>query len=328
MLSSLHIRNLALVQELDLELSAGLNTVTGETGAGKSLVIGAIQWLAGARASGASIRKGEKSCEVSAVLRIPEEYAALMAKWRAFAAENGIPNGDDERELLLRRVVTENGSRAFVEIHDYIDPGEDETFGDPANVVADFDGLLLSLQAHSGKPAARVGSGVCKGDLLISGVTVDRYGQAHFYEARGKATALHDDVLELEGNAQSDFIGYEKVQTVPAVRLFHVTVPLGMFSLRRDFDVFTCKRQAELGGVPLPLWLIRQTRCYRTARKNEDALSLLLDDHTRASEEKYAATNVLDAALTIERKKETLRLTEESRCIDFIGVEKELGVGE
>ncbi len=114
MLSSLHIRNLALVQELDLELSTGLNTVTGETGAGKSLVIGAIQWLAGARASGGAIRKGEKSCEVSAVLRIPEEYGTLMEKWRTFAAENGIPNGDDERELLLRRVVTENGSRAFI----------------------------------------------------------------------------------------------------------------------------------------------------------------------------------------------------------------------
>lgn len=238
--------------------------------------------------------------------------------------------GQAGQHLLSGRVswlgVQLNGTRAVVEVHDYIDRGEDLTFGAPANLVADFDGLLLSLQAHSGKPAARVGSGVCKGDLLISGVTEDRYGQAHFYEARGKATALHDDVLELEGSAQSDFSAYEKVQTVPAVRLFHVTVPLGMFSLRRDFDVFTCTKQAEFGGVPLPLWLIRQTRCYRTTRKNEDTLPLLLDDHTRAAETKYAATNVLDATLTVKREGGKLRIVEESRCIDFIGVKKELEI--
>ena len=47
MLQSLHIRNLALVTELDLELTGGFNVITGETGAGKSLIIGAIQLLAG-----------------------------------------------------------------------------------------------------------------------------------------------------------------------------------------------------------------------------------------------------------------------------------------
>ncbi|HRV31954.1 MAG TPA: AAA family ATPase, partial [Kiritimatiellia bacterium] len=63
MLESLHIRNLALVSELDLDFGPGMNAVTGETGAGKSLVIGAIQLLAGGRATPAVIRREEKSCE-------------------------------------------------------------------------------------------------------------------------------------------------------------------------------------------------------------------------------------------------------------------------
>ena len=220
--------------------------------------------------------------------------------------------------------VNLGGSRAEIEVHDYIDPGEDDTFGDPANIVADFDGLLLSLQAHSGKAAARVGSGVRKGDLLISGVVVDRFGVSHFYEARGAATALHSDSLTCESPGRIEYPAYRKVQTVPAVRVLHLTIPLGLFSLSRDFDRFTSVRQAQLGGVPLPLWLVKQTRCYRTTRAGEDGFDLLLDDFSRAFRQRYAATNVLSSALQLTHKDGLYTLTARSRCIDFIGTKQEI----
>ena len=113
MLENLHIRNLALVTELDIDFGEGLNTVTGETGAGKSLIIGAVQLLAGGRATPASIRKGAKSCEVAGVIRLGEPFDALLSSIDSTLEEAGIAPCE-ERRLLLRRVVTESGSRAYV----------------------------------------------------------------------------------------------------------------------------------------------------------------------------------------------------------------------
>ena len=113
MLQSLHIRNLALVTELDLELTGGFNVITGETGAGKSLIIGAIQLLAGGRATPALIRNGEKRCEVSAQFDLKTVQPALRSRLEAMLEEAGI-EACDEEGLLLRRIISETGSRSFV----------------------------------------------------------------------------------------------------------------------------------------------------------------------------------------------------------------------
>jgi DNA repair protein RecN (Recombination protein N) len=113
MLESLHIKNLALFTEQHLDFSSGLNTVSGETGAGKSLVIGAIQLLSGMRASSAIIRRGSTSCEVSAVFNLSSLFPALQERVNFLLEEAALPPCEDKR-LLIRRSINENGSRAFV----------------------------------------------------------------------------------------------------------------------------------------------------------------------------------------------------------------------
>ena len=68
MLQSLRIRNLALLDEVSLDFEAGFTAVTGETGAGKSILLGALSLLAGERADKTIIRQGAPSCEVEASL--------------------------------------------------------------------------------------------------------------------------------------------------------------------------------------------------------------------------------------------------------------------
>ncbi|MDQ0288700.1 DNA repair protein RecN [Oligosphaera ethanolica] len=113
MLSSLHICNFALVQELDLEFGPGLNTITGETGAGKSLIIGAVQLLAGGRATPGSIRRGAKTCEVSGIIMLGGGDEQLRHQLEEHLQAAALPPCEDG-ELLIRRVLTENGSRAYV----------------------------------------------------------------------------------------------------------------------------------------------------------------------------------------------------------------------
>ncbi len=113
MIEHLHIRNLALVVDQEIELGPGLNTISGETGAGKSLLLGALQLLLGGRAAPAIVRRGEKQCEVTAAVRIPRTFDALRKQVDALLEEGGIP-ACEEDVLLLRRVVGASSSRAYV----------------------------------------------------------------------------------------------------------------------------------------------------------------------------------------------------------------------
>src|SRR5215831_17216860 len=70
MLTTLRIKNLALVTDLTLELQPGCNVITGETGAGKSVILGALNLVLGERADRTLIRNGEESCSVEAVFDV------------------------------------------------------------------------------------------------------------------------------------------------------------------------------------------------------------------------------------------------------------------
>jgi DNA repair protein RecN (Recombination protein N) len=111
-LQTLQIRNLALVTELEVTFARGFNAVTGETGAGKSLVLGALQLLLGVRAGPDLIRRGEEQCEVSALLHLGPAGGSLLTAVDGVLATAGAPACEDGL-LLLRRVISTSGSRAY-----------------------------------------------------------------------------------------------------------------------------------------------------------------------------------------------------------------------
>ncbi|MFA7005764.1 MAG: AAA family ATPase, partial [Verrucomicrobiia bacterium] len=110
MLTTLRIKNLALVADLTLELQPGYNVITGETGAGKSILIGALNLLLGERADRTLIRSGEESCAVEAGFDVSQ----LRAPLKPFLDENGLEPCEDG-QLVVKRVFTAAGSnRQFV----------------------------------------------------------------------------------------------------------------------------------------------------------------------------------------------------------------------
>src|ERR1043165_2711538 len=98
MLTTLRIKNLALVADLTLELSPGYNVISGETGAGKSIIIGALNLVLGERADRTLIRSGSDSCAVEAVFDI----AKLRAPIKSWLDENGLEPCEDG-QLVLKR---------------------------------------------------------------------------------------------------------------------------------------------------------------------------------------------------------------------------------
>src|SRR5881396_1981554 len=101
MLSTLRIKNLALVADLTLELQPGFNAITGETGAGKSILIGALNLVLGERADRTLLRAGAESCTVEATF----DVAKLRAPLKAFLDEHGLEPCEDH-QLLLKRTFT------------------------------------------------------------------------------------------------------------------------------------------------------------------------------------------------------------------------------
>jgi DNA repair protein RecN (Recombination protein N) len=107
-LRSLYIRDYALIEELEVEFDSGLNIITGETGAGKSILLGALKLLLGDRASTEALRTGAKKAVVEGVFDNADEgrLPALLAEHEIEPSEGG--------NLVVRREVSARGSRAFI----------------------------------------------------------------------------------------------------------------------------------------------------------------------------------------------------------------------
>ena len=107
MLQSIHIQNYALIESLDIDFHAGFSVITGETGAGKSIILGAIGLLVGQRADSKAIKTGASKCVVEAHFNIS------TYRLEEFFNENDLEY--DGEECILRREVHASGkSRAFI----------------------------------------------------------------------------------------------------------------------------------------------------------------------------------------------------------------------
>ncbi|MBX7078391.1 MAG: DNA repair protein RecN [Nannocystaceae bacterium] len=113
MLLHLRIRGLALLEDVALDLVGGLNVLTGETGAGKSIIVGALSLLRGARGRAELVREGSESAEVDGQFELAADSRERIA---AVLARAGLaPTLDDDEGLLVHRAVTKSGrSRAAI----------------------------------------------------------------------------------------------------------------------------------------------------------------------------------------------------------------------
>lgn len=108
MLTSLHISNYALIDEIDIDFHSGLNIITGETGAGKSIMLGALGLLLGGRADTRVVRNRERKSVIEAIFDV-SRYGSL----KAYCRDNDVEW--DEGQCILRREISPNGrSRAFI----------------------------------------------------------------------------------------------------------------------------------------------------------------------------------------------------------------------
>ncbi|CAM1642488.1 N-terminal [Bartonella choladocola] len=107
MLIQLSIRDIVLIERLDINFETGLSVLTGETGAGKSILLDSLSLALGGRGDASLVRHGAESGQVTAVFDVPLDHPA-----RKLIKENGL---DDEGDIILRRIQSSDGrSRVFI----------------------------------------------------------------------------------------------------------------------------------------------------------------------------------------------------------------------
>lgn len=110
MLTNLHIKHYAIIDELQLDFHKGMTCLTGETGAGKSILLGALGLVLGERAESHSVKHGHDKADISAVFNI-EQLKELKQQLQELDL-------DSDNECILRRVIRpENGSKAYINGH-------------------------------------------------------------------------------------------------------------------------------------------------------------------------------------------------------------------
>jgi len=142
-LTVLRAKHFVLMDQLELELEPGLNVLTGETGAGKSIVVGALHWILGGKTSADQIRPGSTEAEVEALFDVSNLPAD--SRLRARLADPDRPDGALLSELAVRRVVQANGrSRAYVNGKLWTASELAEIAEDLADVASQHDSVKLT----------------------------------------------------------------------------------------------------------------------------------------------------------------------------------------
>ena len=132
MLRQLAIHNIVLVERLELEFERGLGVLTGETGAGKSILLDALGLALGARADTGLVRAGQESASVSAEIELPVNHPVI-----AMLQEQGVEPEAGESLIVRRTVKSDGGSRAFI-----------GTAGVPAGLLRDVGALAVEIHGQ------------------------------------------------------------------------------------------------------------------------------------------------------------------------------------
>src|SRR5690625_2308046 len=109
MLEHLSINSLGVIEETTVELDPGLTVVTGETGAGKTMVVTALNLLLGARADAGAIRAGDSKATVEAGFLLPPKHRSIEAAQEAGAV---LDDDGDQKHLVITRSIRASGSGA------------------------------------------------------------------------------------------------------------------------------------------------------------------------------------------------------------------------
>lgn len=221
--------------------------------------------------------------------------------------------------------VNIKGSLAAIDYREKNDKLQIEEKGEPSNIVADFDGVIVSDETYQGAKNISRGSAVKRGDVLISGIVEGIDQKPLYYEAKGKFTALHNDVSELTLSGESPFYCFADIREFYTLEFFGLKIPLGAVGYTaEERALFTVDFFAEYDGHVLPFSISKTTVASYEKRSlpMEELSSVAVLNYSDYTYNKYGNSNIVSSQVTRKIKNNSVIITGEYQCVDFIGESK------
>ncbi len=266
---------------------------------------------------------GTETVSHEQILNVLEQYGLRIGAFSPTLDETALSrNGVNYfNGRLMWMSVNIKGSKAVIEVRDYVDEHEDTTFGDPCNIIADFEGTVLSAEIFNGDQEVKVGSAVKKGDLLISGVIQNRDLSADYLEARGKITALHSvNFSKTYKSDFNDFLSFSKQKNRFRLNFLGVSIPLYFKLNPNDNNSLQYDKYMTLNNTSLPFGVTVITDTETEYSKDENsALLRALDSYVKDYYHNFRNTNILDFKTTVTKNGDGFIIDSDLSCIDFMG---------
>ena len=229
---------------------------------------------------------------------------------------------EDMKDRMIWISVNTEGMCAEIQVRE-IEEVTDDTVGYPCNIVADFDGVITSYRVFSGTKENSKGSGVRKGDLLISGVIQNLDGSSDFIEAGGKICARHDVKIN-QKLSSAKTRKYLKTQNRYSLSFFGLEIHLGFVRNKDEKEVTVFSQNLEINGVVLPFKLNKYVYSEFEETESENTKLKCLSDYLSSAEDKFRNAFVISEKTKFNDKKQ--RYEGSFDCIDFIGERVKLNI--
>ena len=261
---------------------------------------------------------GEK--EVAETLKLTGlTYGTFVPGFDESKVGRDVVNMSDGKILWL--AVNVKGSKATIEVRDYTDKYNEENDNNPCNIVADFDGIILSAYTHSGTCISHSGTAVKKGDLLISGVSENENGTVDYLSADGEITAMHTFNNESTFTLNTTANKISIVNIGYRLKFLGLNIPITLNTTPNDYSSVSYTEYLTFDDNIIPIG-IEKIINYQEKTKETKKVTIveLLDGFTCDEYDRMKNTTTVESDYVISNTENELTVSGKYDCIDFMGV--------
>ncbi|MBQ3137130.1 MAG: sporulation protein YqfD [Clostridia bacterium] len=214
------------------------------------------------------------------------------------------------------------GSLAVIELREddkILNGTEDKP---PCNIVADFDGVILSSETYCGDCTVKKGTGVKKGDLLISGAIINEDMSTTFYPAKGKFTALHEKEINISESTGSGANQLIIVGKKYEIGFFGIKIPFNTHGKAENASSFSERKSLVINGYTLPFYIEKTVICQTERTENVNSTVKALEKMQHSIYKQNANSTVINKNETVSASENSIRYSGKYTLIDFLGEEK------
>ncbi len=270
---------------------------------------------------------GNENIPKTDVLSYAESLGLFIGTYKPTFIETKAANSlaKNSGDSISWAAINIKGSRAVIEIREKKQSIIEEVDNTPSNLVADFDGIILNTEVYSGVSAVKEGTGVKKGDLLISGVFENYDGSTSFISTKGKITALHEKKLSMLYHKKTSVVFHSNAKKNRTLFFFGLKIPLS-FPSRTKSNTYCYSSFSEYNKKNLPVGIITEISFEEKEQQRDEHKVFLsaIESYSSYCYRLNSNTKILKEKRTIENAEEKIVFNSAYEAIDFMGEKQEL----